>query len=145
MALQPEAHKIDMSVNSCIYWHKLIDAMPFLLFHSVFSRHLFQPSGHFLDEVWSLREVHFFLFLFFSEKREASKSFSRMLQPDEIHNRKVYCARMHSYSVWLQEPKPESHGWLYVKAISWIVSSDKDKPLHYALQFESNFTDPKQE
>lgn len=116
---------------------------------SAFSFSVFSPSFSVIWTLfgWGLKSEGsaFFSFPFFSEKREASKSFSRMLQPDEVHNRKVYCAQMHSYSVWLQEPKPESHGWLYVIAISRIVSSDKEKPLHYALQFESNFSDPKQE
>lgn len=41
---------------------------------------------------------------------------------------------MHSSSVWVQELKPKSHGWLYIMAIKGLCSSDKDKPLHYAVE-----------
>lgn len=41
---------------------------------------------------------------------------------------------MHSSSVWVQELKPKSHGWLYIMAIRGLSSSDKDKPLHYAVE-----------
>ena len=49
-----------MSVNSCIYWHKLIDAMPrSAVSFCSFPPHS-QPVGQFLDELPSLREVFFF-------------------------------------------------------------------------------------
>ncbi len=89
-----------------------------------------QPLVQFLDEVSSLREVLFSFFL----KGQVSKSFSRMLRPDKTENRKVYCAQMHSSSVWVQELKPKSHGWLYIMTIRGLSSSDKDKPLHYAAE-----------